>query len=167
MGSRKLLRPQTDGDVDVNAKLHLHLGTSWFGIGATGVTFLIAVAALIVGAIALANLDKGLIGTPQTTTVTADGALATSPYVHYLGGTGVRAITVSATQLAALVGREVRIFSTTAAAHTVTLSGGATFSGGTTTIGTYPARIGVGLSFYVLSSTSIVLTDNNGPVVFS
>ena len=79
-----------------------------------------------------------------------------------------RAMTLSAAQLGGMVGKTITIISTTAAAHTVTLSGGAVWvAGGAQTVATWPATIGTGLSFYVVSSTSIVVTMNNGPVVFS
>jgi len=127
-------------------------------------TFIIAGAAivgLILGAIALSRTNYTIV------TATANGAI-TADNVQYLAGTGARAMTLSAAQLGAMIGKTITIISTTAAAHTVTLSGGAVWvAGGAQTVATWPATAGTGLSFYVVSSTSIVVLSNNGPVVFS
>ncbi len=145
-------------------------GWSTVGIvfGSLGLTLftLVAVAGLFVGSFALRNTNDGLIGTPSYT-VTGNGSLSTDRLIHYLAGTGARAITISDDELALLVNKEIVIYSATAASHVVTLSGGATWSGGTTTIATWPGTIGKGLIFRVLSATSIVIVTNTGSVVFS
>ncbi len=127
---------------------------------------LAAVTGLVLGAIAVRNTNEGYIGVPSRTT-TANGALVPDRLVHYLAGTGVRAITLSEDELVSLINKEVAIYSTTAQLHTITLSGGATWSGGTTTIATWPATVDTGLTFRVISATSIAVTSNVGPVTFS
>ncbi len=120
-----------------------------------------AIVGLILGAIAMSRTNFTIV------TITASGAITTDN-VQYLGGTGAKVMTLSAAQLATMVGRTFTIISTTAAAHTVTASGGATWvAGAVNPIATFPATVGTGFQFYVVSSTQVVVTSNNGPVVFS
>jgi hypothetical protein len=123
----------------------------------------IALAGFIMAILALKCCDQGVID--QIT----NGTISTSNHLQYLGGSsGALQMTLSAAQLAAMVNGEFTIISTTVAAHTITLSGGATWvAGGSQTVATWPATAGTGIVFRVVSSTLLVVTANNGPVVFS
>ncbi len=141
-------------------KHHVKSSVGW-SIGMT-ILGLVAVTALVVGAVAL----HFTISNPVLT-VTASGAVNADWTVQYLAGSGARAMTLGAAQLGPMSGREYSIFSTTAAAHTITLSGGATWDG-TNTVATFPATAGTGIVFRVLSpATVIAILSNVGPVVFS
>ena len=121
----------------------------------------IAIAAFIMAIIALKCCDQGVIDH------TTNGTVSTTAHLQYLGGSS-SALTLSAAQLAAMVNGEFTFISTVAAAHTITLSGGATWvAGGTETVATWPTVAGTGIVFRVVSSTMLVVTANNGPVVFS
>lgn len=128
------------------------------------VVFIVAAAAvigLILGSIAFARTQ------PDIVTITANGSI-TGDSVQYLAGTGARAMTLTAAQLATMVGRTFTIVSLTTSQHTVTLSGGAVWTaGGSTTIATWPVNANTGLVFRVISSTSIILLSNSGSVVLS
>ena len=128
------------------------------------VVFIVAAAAvigLILGAIAFARTQ------PDIVTITSNGSI-TGDSVQYLAGTGARAMTLTAAQLATMVGRTFTIVSLTTSQHTVTLSGGAVWTaGGSTTIATFPTNANTGLVFRVISSTSIILLSNSGSVVLS
>lgn len=99
--------------------------------------------------------------------VTANGAINPNWRVQHLAGAGPRVMTLSSTELTNMLNKEYAIYSLSAAAHTITLTGGAQWSSGKTTA-TFPATIGAGLTFRVLSSTVIAVTSNSlDPVVFS
>jgi len=102
-----------------------------------------------------------------TVSHTASGAIRTDYDVQLLAPSpaAVLAMTLSDADIAAMSGREFAIYSETANAHTITLSGSATWDG-TNQIATLGGAIGDGLSFRVLPSGALTVTSTTN-VVFS
>jgi hypothetical protein len=86
--------------------------------------------------------------------------------VNYLEGAGARAINITSVELAQMINKEFTIISKSAELHTVMLDAG-TYWQGTDTVAAFPATIGAGIKFHVVSITEVVLTGNFKSVTFS
>lgn len=95
----------------------------------------------------------------------ASGAIRPDYRYQYLDGTSALHMTIAA-PLTDYLNKEYSILSRSAYAHTIVLSGGATWDG-THTTATFPAAARSGLKFDVVSPTMIIVNDNIGSVTFS
>jgi hypothetical protein len=93
----------------------------------------------------------------------ASGPISAAFSLQNLDGTGALAMTMTA-PLSDFLYKEYAIFSRTAYAHNVTLTG-ATWDG-TNTIAVFPGTVGAGIEFRVLSDTIVSIVSNVGSVTF-
>lgn len=125
-------------------------------------TFAAAILAVIVAAIAIglgsaAYSYYGYFTSPAS--ITGSGLLPSTPYAFYIDSSAIPANMILPNNLSEYVGKVYRIWSRTAQAHTVTISGlGSTFDGVATTA-TFGGAIGDGFEFEVISANFIRVTN--------
>jgi hypothetical protein len=120
----------------------------------------VAISALVVGIIAITNGDNA-----GAQNIASNGVIAPTPYGKYLAATAGPLAMTWPSDLTPFVTRQYRFYSTSTQAHTIQVTGGATYVGGTT-LATFGGAIGDGFMAEVISPTKIVVTSVNN-VVFS
>jgi hypothetical protein len=131
-----------------------------FIIATTILAAVVAISALIVGIIAITNGDNA-----GAQNIASNGVIAPTPYGKYLAATAGPLAMTWPSDLTPFVTRQYRFYSTSTQAHTIQVTGGATYVGGTT-LATFGGAIGDGFMAEVISPTKIVVTSVNN-VVFS
>lgn len=142
-----------------------HYGMWWQGwaIGTMMFMFLLAVTALGLAIWGIAIANYGLYATNHV----ASGPILNRPFTHSLAGAAPLAMTLP-NDLSNYIGREFKIYATTAQAHTVTIQPGAltTTWDGANTIATFGGAVGDGLTFVVTAIDKIAVISTTN-IVFS